>query len=221
MAILSKLSEEEAWAFIAHARLRHPAILLISRAGVGPRSHEVLADEDDAAAYADVIESLVTTCLPKRFRVARTEEKIAGFLREALAAGSLEPGTHEQKTPLYRLCLELEYGVVPQLLPVGDISAGFSPCTITPVERGVRFDGICWFFEAPCEGRFRAEIVLDSSGALERFDLRFGDKASMVSPDSCDVTEESVHGYRVTKHSYGKHTFTWRIVKQPATPSNV
>ncbi len=217
VAILSNLSEEEAWAFIAHARRRHPAILLISRGGVGPRSHEILADEDDAAAYADVIESLVTTCLPARFTVARMEEKITGFIGEMLATGSFEPGSYKLKTPLFRLCEELEHCVVPRLLPVGDISDGFTPNTITPIERGVSFEGICWFFEEPCEGRFRAEIALDGNGVLERFDLRFGDTTSMGSAHSCDITGELAHGYRITRHSYGPRAFTWWIVKEAAT----
>ncbi len=214
VAILENLTEEEAQSFIANAAHRHPAIVLTARARDDGPTFDVVADESDATNYADIIEAIVRSGVPLRFSVASTERKIAGCVRDALQDGSIAEGRNDRGSPLDELCTWLEWRLVPYLVPSLP-SDGFDPKIIGPIERGVRMEGACWFLPESWEGRFRAEIALDANDALARFDLVFGDIASMKTPAPTDdePRETIVHGFRVTEHRGGRRRFTCRILK--------
>lgn len=199
IAIVEKLTEQEAQDFIAKAAHRHPAIVLAARAREDDELFDVVVDDGDATSYADVIAAIVRGGVPIRFSVERMEREIAGLVRDALDDGSIAEGRVAQGTPLRKICEQLEWRVTSWLAPRAPASDGFNASIITPIERGVRMEGQCWFLPDCWEGSFCAEIALDSHDRLARFEVQFGDDASMkVAAFELDGTEERAHGYIVS-----------------------
>lgn len=81
--ILSDLTQEEAAAFVAAATLRHPALDLTTQ--IRGDVVDVVASENDVAAYPEVFEALVAQALPARLRRARC----MAALRSAIDDGPL------------------------------------------------------------------------------------------------------------------------------------
>ena len=211
VAILENLTEEEAHDFIAKAAHRHPAIVLSVRSHDDGALFDVVVDDHDATNYPDVIDAIVRGGVPRRFNITNLERRIADLLRDALGDGSLAAGNHNEGTPLAALCQEMEWRLVPELTML--VSDGFLPSTITPIERGLHMEGVCWFFPDCREWRFRAEIALAADDTLGHFDLLFGDAGSMkATPTDLEATERSVHGYTVTRRGSGDR-FTCHISK--------
>jgi len=214
VAILSGLSREEAEAFIASAAHRHPAIPLsiLEREG----SSDVCADDEDAARYADVLQSLVAKARPTRLRLQEMEMRIATHLRRMLDTGNFAYASSGD-SPLHEICLELEYKLVAFVASEGDFVDGFAPGYADPVGSGIFMRGACWLFEGPNrEQRFEADISLHDDGTLARLDLRFGDKELFASlppaPNDASLTER--HGYFVTHGARDQNApWVYRIVK--------
>jgi len=220
VTVFNGLDAEELRTVQQAIRHRHPTVSLIVQKCERdydethlPDAWDLLVSPNDFEIVRHSVCEVLEVIRPISPRLAEQERNIVLLLNDMLDSRSYDYD-YKRETPLYRLCLLLEYQTVNLLLRRFDADGsidewvdGFLAEQVEPSTRGVAFTGRCWCGRvsdvSEYEGPFEAAFELsDDRTSLAKFTLRFGDAATLtrervIAPHAPETMVDQVLGYHI------------------------